>query len=75
MDLIEKAEFLEGMGFEICHEISNVEHSGFHFDFSATRMDADAILDVVIKQVYEDGQKYGRQDIQQRLRGLLGCDI
>lgn len=73
MDLDKKAEFLEGMGFEICHEISDVEHSGFHFDFSATRMDTEAILYTVIKQVYESGQKYGKHELQLNLQGLLGC--
>ena len=74
MTLDEKVYFLEKMGFSICHEVSNVEHSGFFFDFSATRMEADAILSVVISQVYEDGQKIGKEDLQIKLRGLLGCD-
>jgi hypothetical protein len=74
MTLNEKAEFLESMGFDICHGVSDVEHSGFHFDFSATRMEPEAIIYTVIKQVYADGQKFGKEDLQLKLRGLLGCD-
>lgn len=74
MTLGEKVEFLEKMGFEICHGISIVEHSGFTFDFSATRMEQEAILYTVIKQVYKEGQKLGEQELQLKLRGLLGCD-
>lgn len=73
MDLDKKVEFLEGMGFEICHEISDVENSGFHFDFSATRMEPDAIMATVIKQVYESGQKYGKHEFQLNLQDLIGC--
>lgn len=74
MNLEEKVVFLEGLGFEIYHEVSNVEHSGFNFDFSSTRMEPDAIIDTVIKQVYKEGQKYGKEDLQLKLRAMFGCD-
>jgi hypothetical protein len=74
MNLEEKVVFLEGLGFEICHEVSNVEHSGFHFDLSATKMDPDAIIYTVIKKAYEEGQKCGKEDLQLKLRTMFGCD-
>ena len=72
MNLNEKVEFLESMGFEIHHEISSVGHSDCEFDFSATAMDIESILSVVIRKVYESGRNAGREDMQSELKKLLG---
>lgn len=74
MRLDEKVAFLESLGFEIIHEISNVEHSGFRFDFSATKMDVNTILSIMLHTVYDQGKEFGKRKLQLELRNMLDCN-
>lgn len=74
MTLVEKVAFLEGLGFNVADGISNVEHSGFRFNFSATRMEINTILSIMLHTVYDQGKEFGKRRLQLELLDILDCD-
>lgn len=72
MNMQERCAYLESLGFEIFHEDSRVYRDGIEFDFSATMMDVDSILRVVIKYTYSLGKRDGKEDHEYKLRKLCG---
>ena len=74
MELDDKVKFLEDLGFEIDSGTRSVYHSGHSFDFSATRMEPEAILSTVIQKMFSAGEKVGRKRMRGEFRSLLGLE-
>lgn len=72
MNMNEKCELLESLGFEIKHETSRVGHGGFEFDFSATNMEAADIIKVALMVAYKKGIDNGVIGTQQNIKSALG---
>jgi hypothetical protein len=68
----ERCDFLEGLGFEINHEDSNVGIAGIDFDFSATALDNFSVISTAVKRAYVLGADDGKKKNQDELRKLLG---
>jgi len=70
----EKCLLLEGLGFTINHQDSEVEFNGYCFDFSATSCDSASILYTAMNKMFENGRAVGRIEIQKGIKKLLNLD-
>ena len=73
-EINENCEYLESLGFEILHEDSSVKLGDMEFDFSATRLDIQNILRVVMVKAYREGQTEGVLQNQQDMRLIMGIN-
>jgi hypothetical protein len=70
--LAERCEKLQSLGFEICHQDSDVRHKSvpdLRFDFSAT--DEEHFLGEALRIAFQAGLKGGANDVRMRLSALM----
>jgi hypothetical protein len=70
-EMNKRCKFLQSLGFKIDHEDSRVSLYGRLFDFSATRMEADAVMDVVVRQSYSYGYDDGKNEFITKAKELF----
>ncbi len=75
MEINEKCELLESLGFEILHETSRVKMGQYTFDFSATNMEAGDIIYTALQTAYKVGQRNGKAQMQERVKYLFSDDF
>lgn len=85
-EMNERCKALIEMGFETHHEDSRVIHIGLEngrsncptlceFDFSATRIEPEAIIHTAIIKAYEQGKKDGQWEIKTQFRDLMKIEL
>lgn len=67
-----RCEFLESLGFTCLYEDIEVEApNGFLYDFSAVRMEVDAVIGHVISKSFEKGWFDGQRDLKNTFKKLM----
>ena len=85
-EMNERCKTLIDMGFEIHHDDCRVVHIGLEngrlncptlceFDFSAIRMEPDAIIHTALKKAYEQGKQDGQWEIKTQFRDLMKIEL
>jgi len=71
MNMKEKCQFLENLGFAIQHEDSSVMMVGIEFDFSATLYEPWAIIQAAVKEAYSQGLEDGEKKVKKGIKEIL----
>ena len=69
-----KCRLLEALGFEVCHEDSDVEFNAVSIDFSATANDEKSIIYTAMNAMLAHGIAVGRAQIKHDLQLLVAFD-